>query len=112
MSDQLEKTMDTAGYGKILESLFSDGIFEFFENLDDMNYAWHVGVSTDVMLQFKVSMGDEFSIEIVKYTILWHSSGSGCDRRIIFRGKLPATDNSEPDLDFVKKILANWKYIG
>lgn len=103
-------TLDTIGYESVIREVFPKGLIERVSNFDDVCFGWEICPRVGTMITFKVKMGNELEIDLDCYVINpWTKE---TERTRIFHGRVPANTNNEPDFEFLKTLLMNYKWIG
>ncbi len=101
---------DEAIYADIRKAL-PKGMVRFVDNYDDVNYGWDICPDPGILIQFKVNMSDPMRISIKKYGIIVGAQVGHMSviQATLFSGLIPPNSHSEPDYDFIRKILTNYK---
>jgi len=101
-------------YLTLITSVFPNCLWRFVENYDDIYCGFEFALEPGVLLIFKWRIDDHYRIKIeaiqTDYSSIIYTSDSFNSRyRLIFNGPIPSDSNYEPDFDFIKKVLLNYK---
>lgn len=92
----------------IVNDVFPENIQTFVGNLDDVNSCLDVAVEPFDTIRITASQIGGLWIKIERFKIEYWNNNK-CVVRRIWQGDIPANDKSEPDFDFIEKILRNYK---
>lgn len=105
MKDQEPKHEAIQQYEDILTRLHGESALVYVSNFDDLYHGWDVMVEPFVMLRFMVRMAEPYfvRIEVHKTQVLEMK----VHKTTVFHGGLPGDKESNPDFEFIEKILGN-----
>lgn len=107
----VEKITDKHDYLGEIQKAFPKAQIKFVENFDDMNFGYEISPEPGELIVFKIDMNDQFIIKINRYSIHachephLHSSQ-------VYMGVIPSNDKCEPDFDFIRQLVKNYKLVG
>lgn len=101
---------DVFELGTIIKEALPQAMITYCQNFDDFYHGWDICPQPGILIRLNVQMDNCMRIKIDKYTIITYNGT--CQTKQMYRGTIPASDEIEPDFDFVKKLLVNWSCIG
>lgn len=102
------ETFDPIGYESLIKEIFPKALIERIINFDDIHYGWKIAPKPGVCITFRVDISNDMRIIINVEEVL---NGVLYEKKL-FNGVVPANKDSEPDFDFVGKLLKNYQSIG
>lgn len=94
----------------IIHEALPTAMVEYCSNFDDLYYGWDICPKAGVLIRFNVNLNNEMKIKLVKYIIRTYDNNLLVKQ--MYFGDIPPDERLDPDFNFVKQILKNWKNIG
>lgn len=101
---------DPLNFMPLLIAAFPDALIKAVTNFDDFYYGYEICPLPGVLVKFMVKNDEPLRIKVFKYVM--NPMRDGLSEHTIFKGSIPPTNDMEPDLDFIQKLLENWNSIG
>lgn len=104
-----ESDFDRMGIGPVVRNVFLNALIEFKREKHSENNVWEICPEIRILIQVETyDIENYFRISIRIYEV---PEMKGQDKwfKTIFHGDIPDNGNNEPDLDFISKILKNYK---
>lgn len=81
----------------------------FVDNYDDLYMGWDICPKPGTLIRFMAGMSDASLINIISVTAMPYQDTV---TKHIFSGRIPQTQEGEPDYTFIANLLGNYQKIG
>lgn len=109
--DTLTKITDQLGYLSEIRKAMPKAQIKFVDNFDDVNFGYEISPVPGDLIVFKINMDDQMKIKITRYSIRTCQEPQAYSAQV-YMGTIPANDQMEPDFDFIRQLIKNYRSVG
>lgn len=109
----VERSGDPIGIGDFIRGCFPEAKIEFCENFDDIYCGYDICFKTRQLVRICIDLNDPLRISVYLFNVyLYLLNPPTISAKKLYSGPIPANDEMEPDLSFIRHILRNLDAMG